>query len=62
MKVETPACYQADDCCTDCGAGVSPHQADISRTMTFKSRALGDSRNRDGFVLCRSCLDKEERQ
>lgn len=57
----TPRQYRADDCCIDCGKGVSPHQADLARRQTFKSRALGDSRNRDGFVLCRACLDKETR-
>jgi len=61
MKRDTPTMYQADDCCVDCGKGVSPHQADTSRQRTFMSRALGDSRNRDGFVLCRNCLDKEIR-
>lgn len=57
----TPTQYTADDCCVDCGKGVSPHQASIARQRTQLSRAFGDSRNRKGFVLCRSCLDKEVR-
>jgi len=48
-----------DDYCVDCGKGVSPYQARVSQTETYQSRALGDSRNRDGFVLCRKCLDQE---
>lgn len=52
----------ADDCCVDCGAGVSPHQAELSRRKTQLSRAFGDSRNRDGFVLCRKHLDQETGQ
>jgi len=61
MKGNTPSRYRADDCCIDCGKGVSPHQADLARRQTHLSRAFGDSRNRDGFVLCRSCLDRETR-
>jgi hypothetical protein len=59
MRSETPTQYMADDCCVDCGAGVSPHQAEIARRRTQLSRAFGDSRNREGFVLCRKCLDAE---
>jgi len=62
MKSETPACYQANDTCVDCGKGVSPVQAQSSKQQTFMSRALGDSKNRDGFVLCRRCLDRETRE
>lgn len=61
MNRSTPTPYQADHFCVDCGVGIAPHQAEISKQQTFKSRALGDSRNRDGFTLCRSCLDKETR-
>ena len=59
MEGSTPALYQAADCCVDCGVGVSPYQADLARRQTQLSRAFGDSRNRDGFVLCRRCLDRE---
>lgn len=52
----------ADHYCVDCGRGVSPHQANLSREQTQLSRALGDSRNREGFVLCRKHLDKETRE
>ena len=62
MRSKTPNRYTADDCCVDCGKGVSPYQASTAQEQTFKSRALGDSRNRDGFVLCRQCLDKERNQ
>jgi hypothetical protein len=62
MKGETPTVYKADNACVDCGKGVSPAQAGISRQETHLSRAFGDSRNREGFVLCRSCLDKERRK
>lgn len=58
---ETPTQYQADHFCVDCGKGISPHQAEISKQRTFKSRALGDSHNREGFTLCRNHLDKETR-
>ena len=61
MKEDTPTCYVADHFCVDCGVGISPHQAQTSKRQTFKSRALGDSRNRKGFTLCRSCLDRETR-
>jgi hypothetical protein len=62
MKRNTPKAYTADDCCVDCGKGVDPHQAETARRSTFKSRALGHSRNREGFVLCRRCLDRETRE
>jgi len=59
MEAETPSCYSAVDYCIDCGKGVSPHQAQLAKQKTQLSRAFGDSRNRDGFVLCRQCLDRE---
>ena len=62
MEATTPACYKANDCCVDCGKGVSPTQAQGARQLTYLSRALGDSRNRKGFVLCGRCLDRETRE
>jgi len=61
MKEDTPQQYQADHFCVDCGKGIDPFQAEVSEYRTHKSRALGDSRNREGFTLCRKCLDKETR-
>jgi len=61
MKGDTPTCYVADHFCVDCGKGISPHQAQTSKRQTHLSRALGDSRNREGFTLCRACLDRETR-
>jgi len=61
MRSETPTQYQAEHFCVDCGKGIDPYQARIAKQATHLSRALGDSRNRDGFTLCRSCLDKEQR-
>jgi NMD protein affecting ribosome stability and mRNA decay len=60
-ETTTPPMYVFDHFCVDCGVGIDPHQAKISEQKTFKSRALGDSRNRDGFTLCRRCLDRETR-
>jgi len=62
MKADTPSQYQADHFCVDCGKPISPHQASVSKRQTFKSRALGDSTNRDGFTLCRQHLDRETRE
>ena len=58
---ETPTQCQADDCCMDCGKGISPHQADNSKQRSVKSRDLCDSHNREGVTLCRNHLDKETR-
>jgi len=60
-EITTPPMYASDHFCVDCGAGISPHQAQLSEQATHLSRALGDSRNREGFTLCGRCLDRETR-
>lgn len=52
-------CYHEATFCVDCGKGVDPFHADLSRSMTHFITSRGV---REGFVLCEQHLDREKRR